>query len=130
MSAYKISSSLLLDHKSNLASEVALESSREEDLGGHSPPPTKRPRFDIKISQESNSFLNWKLKMKNQTNSDLNENGELICELVQNGVTDLSTDKFAALKEKNCHYKRKALSRHDEEIIRIIGQHLKHLGFK
>ncbi|XP_065681766.1 WD repeat-containing protein 26 isoform X1 [Hydra vulgaris] len=67
--------------------------------------------------------------MKNQTSTDSNDNGEIICELVQNGVTDFNTDKLVALKESNFHIKRKALSRHDEEIIRIIGQHLKHLGF-
>ena len=61
------------------------------------------------------------------------ENGSILCEVSQNGVSAGSPtgDKVAALKERNRDkIATKKLTKFDEEIVRLIGQHLDKLGLK
>ena len=68
----------------------------------------------------------------NGDSSESSENGELVCD-VSNGEcsASLGEDKIAALKEKNRErLALKKLSSFDEELLRLIGQHLGKLGFR
>ena len=68
----------------------------------------------------------------NGDSSESSENGELVCD-VSNGEcsASLGEDKIAALKEKNREkLALKKLSVFDEELLRLVGQHLGKLGFR
>lgn len=117
------------------AVEAELESSEEEDFGGVTPPPSKRSRFEGSTvssqRKQSNRFqhreITFSKKMRSNGDSESSENGEIILEH-QNGVSN-STGKLAALKEKNRDkIAQKRLNKFDEEVVRLIGQHLEKLG--
>eukprot|EP00111_Clytia_hemisphaerica_P018391 TCONS_00054380-protein len=67
--------------------------------------------------------------MRSNGESESSENGEAILEH-KNGVSSNDTpEKFAALKERNREkITRKRLNKFDEEVVRVIGQHLEKLG--
>lgn len=124
------------------AVEAELESSEDEDFGGVvAPPPNKRSRFEGSSSLISSSRLHFQSKVKKRGNSskmrsngesESSENGEVILGH-QNGVSSNGTsiEKLAALKEKNREkIARKKLTKFDEEVVRLIGQHLEKLGLK
>ena len=116
-----------------------LESSEDEDFGGVEPPPPKRSRFDGSTSLISPSRLRFQKKGKKRGNSskmrsngESEENGETVLGH-QNGVLNSNgtTEKLAALKEKNREkIVQKKLSKFDEEVVRLIGQHLEKLGLQ
>lgn len=125
------------------AVEAELESSEEEETGGVSPPPNKRSRFEGSAhsslssskSPSGHSFLmsqKKKMQTRAKTNPDTatNENGDVLCEVNGNGAESSSTSgKVAALKERNREkIAMKKLSKLDEEVVRLIGQHLDKLG--
>ena len=154
---YGIQHKLLRNHHCILLSiecvqavKAALESSSEEEFGGESPPPNKRRRFEGSTcsslaSPISRSFLlNQKGKMHTKRkpigDSDLSDNGECMSQISQNGnhgggvvVTSSSNGrKVAAIKERNRDnfYAVKKFTKFDEEIVRLIGQHLSKLGLR
>ena len=76
-------------------------------------------------------------KQRNNGDSESSENGELLCEISLNGgpaasSTAMSSDKVvAAIKERNREkITRKKFNKFDEEVVRLIGQHLDKLGLK
>lgn len=120
------------------AVEAELESSEEEDFGGVAPPPNKRSRFEGSSSsltsprkpslrfQAKSRKVQVSGKMRSNGDSESSENGEVILEH-QNGVS--SNGKLAALKERNREkIAKKKLTKFDEEVVRLIGQHLEKLG--
>ena len=123
------------------AVEAELESSEDEDFGGVAPPPNKRSRFEGSTSLISPSRLRFQpkhhkggnsSKMRSNGESESSENGEVILEH-PNGVSsnDTTAEKFAALKERNREkIARKKLNKFDEEVVRLIGQHLEKLGLQ
>ena len=122
------------------AVEAELESSEDEDFGGVAPPPNKRSRFEGSTSLISPSRLRFQSKhrkggnsskMRSNGESESSENGEIILEH-KNGVSSNDTpEKFAALKERNREkIARKRLNKFDEEVVRLIGQHLEKLGLQ
>ena len=125
------------------AAEAALESSEDEEYGARSPPPTKKARLEglsPKSSSRASSSSHSKSSSRrmhrkmagNGDSSESSENGELVCD-VSNGEcsASLGEDKIAALKEKNREkLALKKLSVFDEELLRLVGQHLGKLGFR
>jgi len=125
------------------AVEAELESSEEEDFGGVAPPPNKRSRFEGSSSSSLSSHkssLRFQAKskkvqisgkMRSNGDSESSENGEVILEH-QNGVSSngvSSNGKLAAIKERNREkIAKKKLNKFDEEVVRLIGQHLEKLG--
>lgn len=77
-------------------------------------------------------------KLSHNGDSESSENGEILCEVSQNGVQGQNSphnidshDKVTALKEKNREkIAMKKFSKFDEEVVRLIGQHLDKLGLK
>ena len=64
---------------------------------------------------------------------DSSENGDVVCEYATpNGaVASGSKDRVAALKEKNRErLALKKLTGFDEEVVRVVGQHLNKLGLR
>lgn len=124
------------------AVEAELESSEDEDLGGVTPPPSKRSRFEgsstTLISRKfsgSSIPMSSKGKMQNKMisngDTDSSENGEVVLEHSNGVSTEENSEKLAALKERNRNkIAKKKLSKFDEEMIRLIGQHLDKLGLQ
>ena len=119
--------------------EAALESSEEEENGRVSPPPKRPRREGSRLSPKSVSLppkqMNQKGKMQTKIahngDSESSENGDVLCEVSQNGIQMGGVDKVAALKERNREkIAMKKFSKFDEEVVRLIGQHLDKLGLK
>ena len=115
------------------AVEDALESSDEEGIGGLSPPPNKRSRVEgssLTSHNFSGHFLSvnkhrMQNKMRSNGDSESSGNGDVLLEH-QNGATDT-----VELKEKNREkIAKKKLNKFDEEMVRLIGQHLDKLGMQ
>ena len=120
------------------AAEAALESS-EEDNGGESPPPHKKARRESSVSCSNllslstskateSSVMHDEIRVTQSAGEkERNSNGELACgsKQIANGGGDeetLTRDTSGVLKHK--------LSRFDEEVIRLIGQHLQNMGLQ
>lgn len=120
------------------AAEAALESS-DEDNGGESPPPHKKARRESSVSCSNllsvstskateSSVMHDEIRVTQSTGEkERNSNGELACgsKQIANGGGDeetLTRDTSVVLKHK--------LSRFDEEVIRLIGQHLQNMGLQ
>ena len=119
------------------AAEAALESSEEEN-GGESPPPHKKAglasvsktsallsRASTLVSEGSVMHDEVRVTQSGGDNGTVsNTNGELSYnKLIGNGGGD------ETLEEASAVLKRK-LSRFDEDVVRLIGQHLQSLGLQ
>ncbi len=120
------------------AAEAALESSAEED-GGESPPPQKKSRLesvskasDLVSSSSSSStqgsVMHDEIHLSQSDGEKAtltNTNGAISNnKLIANGGGDdsLGDNASTILKKK--------LSKFDEEVVRLIGQHLHSLGLQ
>lgn len=86
---------------------VTLASSEDEQQGGLSPPPQKKAR----LSLDFESDMHRSRRTSKEDGEPSTSNGELIT----NGNTKPSV-------------KKKSLSKVEEDVVRLVGQHLQGLG--
>lgn len=125
------------------AVEAELESSEDEDFGGVTPPPNKRSRFEgsSTLTSSSRKFSGSSTSMSNKGNMqnkmisngdpDSSENGDVILEHPNGVSAEEHSERVAALKERNRDkIAKKKMNKFEEEMIRLIGQHLDKLGLQ
>lgn len=91
-------------------SPATLASSDDEQKGGLSPPPQKRARHSLGLESDMHK------SKRTASGSD--------------GETSTSNGECIANGDSKSHLKRKIVNRNDEDVVRLIVQHLQGLGLK
>lgn len=89
---------------------ATLASSDDEQKGGLSPPPQKRVRLSLDLESDMHK------SKRTSSGSD--------------GETSTSNGECIANGDSKSHLKRKIVHRNDEDVVRLIVQHLQGLGLK
>lgn len=91
-------------------SSATLASSDDEQKGGLSPPPQKRARLSLDLESDMHK------SKRTSSGSD--------------GETSTSNGECIANGDSKSHLKKKIVHRSDEDVVRLIVQHLQGLGLK
>ena len=105
------------DTTNNISNSAILASSSESEDGGVSPPPPKKQRVSV-ANMQSNGCPQHNGESE-EVASTSRPNGT--CSATANGEVTTPEDKQHLLKN---------MSRADQDVVRLIGQHLRGLGLK
>lgn len=94
----------------------ALASSSDSDDGGSSPPPRKKQRLTADTMHQANG------------RPDIQHNGDLAAS-TRNSVENGACASNGEMDGRDEHLKL-SISKSDQDVIRLIGQHLRGLGLK